>query len=1203
MRPATLLRFTFAFALMLAGTGWMSSAHAQSLSAGVALDAPVYPDTRGGEDIVITQSEADFITIGGVSCANQDGGYTTDNNYFRAFDLAEFTEDTDDIMVTSVDLGIGGIVLNGNAPVTTTLRFHSVSALNPDGSFLISNATLIGEQEYVVSETEANSLQNIPITADITLEQDAIFAFEWFVPSGNPADTGNPNPFDIRYGSNAAGETGPTLLAAEPCGITDPTYVGDLGDFASLQWVLFINGIEAGGGGGPELSLTPTEINATVITDDMTTVSLTISNTGDEDLTFAFSDLRGVDLVESVMPESGTVSADGSQSVSVVLTADGLSPDTYTDFITLTTNDADEGTVNIPITLEVTDTPAISFNPNPLVEMLETDMTGTEVVAVRNNTDGPVTVTFPQFAEDRRAVTPQFPSLDLAKGEADPRQGTAQLRGAGGPDNFGYTWIDSNEPGGPPANAFVDISDTGTAVTWTLSDSEPGFPPEDEGYADVALPFTFSFYGQDYNGIRLFTNGFATFDQTYGDPDFNSFGNDPIPDPPTPNATLYPFWDDLTLEDPTADTYVLEEPGRVIIQYEAGRFQAAAPTYFFQIVLNANGSIEYRYGSMSNTLDSATIGIENEDGTDGLQIAFNETYIESGLTILISAAPSFITGVTPASGTIPAGIGGPVTVSFDATGLLAGTYEANLILEADIDGEVSTFELPVVLMVGGESACVIAPDPLDFGDVTVGESATDAVTVSNGGTAACSLTDASFDDSAFSTDFSGPVDVAPGGSADINVTFTPDVAGAASATLTVGVADDDDLTSTVQGNGGSPADFSVDPDELDFTVIAGNVSDAQTITLSNNGSGEGTYSVSAVIVTNRPDGEVPTRAEGPVERQSEIVLDPEVLPQTTEPSRGGDIVGDGSFETGTPNAAWSEFSSNFGTPICDEASCGLGGGSGPFDGVFWTWFGGIGGAEEIGSVEQDVTIPAGAATLSFWHEIPAVGTTGFMSVTMDGDEIFRSTDADAIKYGVYTQVMVDVSAYADGGTHTLRFESTTDAGDGATNFFVDLVEITSEAGLVITVDPESGTVDAGGSADISVVADASTAEVGSYSAEVIFTTNDPDNETFTVPVSIEVVGTPNTEDEGIPTEFALQQNYPNPFADLTTIKYALPEAARVTVTVYDAVGRRVATLVDEDRTAGYHEAQWVTRGLASGVYFYTIEAGTFSRTMKMSLVR
>lgn len=156
-------------------------------------------------------------------------------------------------------------------------------------------------------------------------------------------------------------------------------------------------------------------------------------------------------------------------------------------------------------------------------------------------------------------------------------------------------------------------------------------------------------------------------------------------------------------------------------------------------------------------------------------------------------------------------------------------------------------------------------------------------------------------------------------------------------------------------------------------------------------------------------------------------------------------VADGSFEGGTPNADWAEFSSNFGTPICDEGSCGLGTGTGPFDGTFWTWFGGI-AAAETGSMTQDVVINSGVTEMTFWLEaIICDSAADFMEVTIDGSQVFFVDGTSPLcgQLG-YTQQSVDISAFADGGSHTLEFASSIFANNGGgTNFFVDLVEIPS----------------------------------------------------------------------------------------------------------------------------------------------------------------
>jgi hypothetical protein len=89
----------------------------------------------------------------------------------------------------------------------------------------------------------------------------------------------------------------------------------------------------------------------------------------------------------------------------------------------------------------------------------------------------------------------------------------------------------------------------------------------------------------------------------------------------------------------------------------------------------------------------------------------------------------------------------------------------------------------------------------------------------------------------------------------------------------------------------------------------------------------------------------------------------------------------------------------------------------------------------------------------------------------------------------------------------------------------------------------------------------------------------------------------------MPRSIELSQNYPNPFNPSTTIRYALPASAHVTLSVHDILGRVVATLVNEIQTAGWKEIQWKADASANGVYFYRLTAGRFFETRKMTLVK
>ena len=90
---------------------------------------------------------------------------------------------------------------------------------------------------------------------------------------------------------------------------------------------------------------------------------------------------------------------------------------------------------------------------------------------------------------------------------------------------------------------------------------------------------------------------------------------------------------------------------------------------------------------------------------------------------------------------------------------------------------------------------------------------------------------------------------------------------------------------------------------------------------------------------------------------------------------------------------------------------------------------------------------------------------------------------------------------------------------------------------------------------------------------------------------------------GIPRTFRLEQNFPNPFNPGTTIRYDIPIRSIVSLTVYNILGQKVTTLVQGIQEAGYHDARFDGSELASGVYFYRLQAGSFVKVMKCLLVR
>jgi len=106
--------------------------------------------------------------------------------------------------------------------------------------------------------------------------------------------------------------------------------------------------------------------------------------------------------------------------------------------------------------------------------------------------------------------------------------------------------------------------------------------------------------------------------------------------------------------------------------------------------------------------------------------------------------------------------------------------------------------------------------------------------------------------------------------------------------------------------------------------------------------------------------------------------------------------------------------------------------------------------------------------------------------------------------------------------------------------------------------------------------------------------------TITVP---KITSVKQSTESTIPENYSLLQNYPNPFNPTTTINYQLPQDGLVRLNVYDMLGREIATLANERRSAGSYSAVWNASGFASGVYFYKLTVGNYSNIKRMTLLK
>ncbi|MCP4631591.1 MAG: hypothetical protein GY855_01600, partial [candidate division Zixibacteria bacterium] len=197
---------------------------------------------------------------------------------------------------------------------------------------------------------------------------------------------------------------------------------------------------------------------------------------------------------------------------------------------------------------------------------------------------------------------------------------------SGGPDEFGYSWIDSDESGGPRFE-WIDITGIGTQLTMT----------DDNNQGPFDLGFTVDFYGNNFSSFRVCSNGWASFTSSS-----TSYSNSALPSATAPENFLGGFWDDLNPTDGGSIWYYTGGDSAIISYIEVPHYSGTGSgTYTYQIIILRTGEIFFQYQTMVGDLNLSTIGIQNGDGTIGLQVAYNQEYVHDELTIKFSMEPEY----------------------------------------------------------------------------------------------------------------------------------------------------------------------------------------------------------------------------------------------------------------------------------------------------------------------------------------------------------------------------------------------------------------------------------------------------------------------------------------------------------------------------------------------------------------------------------
>ena len=358
--------------------------------------------------------------------------------------------------------------------------------------------------------------------------------------------------------------------------------------------------------------------------------------------------------------------------------------------------------------------PEIAINPGEITEMLAPGASTSRDVVISNVGPGGLTYSLKiQQLISRNDVInsaggnvepashdypAEFYSTFEEKGVDSPYDGIPNTRGMGGPDDFGYVWIDSDEGvGGIYDFSWIDVSGVGTEIM-----ADFGADPDDAYAGPYPIGFDFVFYGNVYDQFYVGSNGMIGFAAA----GMNTRINVPIPADSDPNNLIALLWDDLDPTDsdcPGGQLFVHTDGSRLVVQFvnypeyaaEAGDIVNA------EVVLYDDGTIKLQYLSLAPgfTTYEATVGIENHDGTDGCEVIYNAAYLHDNLAITF-ARPYAWLSIDTYSGNVAPGQSDTVHCLIEAGELEEGTYNANLVISSnDPMPTMNPFSLPTQLTV------------------------------------------------------------------------------------------------------------------------------------------------------------------------------------------------------------------------------------------------------------------------------------------------------------------------------------------------------------------------------------------------------------------------------------------------------------------------------------------------------------------------
>ncbi len=324
----------------------------------------------------------------------------------------------------------------------------------------------------------------------------------------------------------------------------------------------------------------------------------------------------------------------------------------------------------------------------------------------------------------------------------------------GGPDGFGYVWVDSEDSRGP-VFAWNSIESTGELLT-VVSEC-------DDCIETLDLPFDFTYYDIKYKKLHVNANGYIHFVSTW-----SSYSNMPLPSVNAPAGMIAGFWTDLCPRcSNNGKIFFQKFENFVIIQYHDVPILNGDGAVTFQIQLHRTGEIIFLYQNIPQAMTEYTVGIQNHNQQKGLQIAYNTPFLKNSYALKIASSNWIST--LPKAGIIAPGENQNIKINLNATWLTNGIYNAIInILSNDPDKPL--VQLPVLVNVSSCPAIELSHQSVDFGIWGVGHQHQFSLKFTNTGGAPLVITNIETDNDVFSVPLT-EMAVAPFESETFNIGF------------------------------------------------------------------------------------------------------------------------------------------------------------------------------------------------------------------------------------------------------------------------------------------------------------------------------------------------------------------------------------------------------------------------------------------------